>query len=60
MCQLFHDFSDQIVRHDNSSVHMQGLVLAMGPVLDPAGFIDLHGNGLTPSKIDGFLSEPSL
>jgi len=36
------------------------LVLATVPVLDPAGFIGLHGNGLTPSKIDDFLSEPSL
>jgi len=24
-CQLCHDFSDQIVRHDNPSVHVQGL-----------------------------------
>jgi len=23
-CQLLLDFSDQIVRHDNSSVHVQG------------------------------------
>jgi hypothetical protein len=37
------------------------LVLAMVPVLDPvAGNIGLHGNGLTPSKIDDFLSELSL
>jgi hypothetical protein len=36
------------------------LVLATVPVLGPAGFIGLHGNGLTPSKIDDFLSEPSL
>jgi len=36
------------------------IVLATVPVLDPAGFIDLRGNGLTPSKIDDFLSEPSL
>jgi len=36
------------------------LVLATDPVLDPAGFIGLRGNGLTPSKIDDFLSEPSL
>jgi len=35
------------------------LVLATVPVLDPAGFIGLRGNGLTPSKIDDFLSEPS-
>jgi len=35
-------------------------VLATGPVLDPAGFIGLRGNGLTPSKIDDFLSEPPL
>jgi len=34
--------------------------LAMVPVLDLAGFIGLSGNGLTPSKIDNFLSEPSL
>jgi len=32
------------------------LVLATVPVLDPAGFIGLRGNGLTPSKIDDFLS----
>jgi len=36
------------------------VVLAMVPVLDLAGFIGLSGNGLTPSKIDNFLSEPSL
>jgi len=36
------------------------VVLATVPVLDPAGFIGLRGNGLTPSKIDDFLSEPSL
>src|SRR5882757_9822566 len=36
------------------------IVLATGPVLDPAGFIGLRGNGLTPSKIDDFLSAPSL
>jgi len=36
------------------------LVLATVPVLDPAGFIGLCGNGLTPSKIDDFFSEPSL
>ena len=36
------------------------LVLATVPVLDPAGTIGLRGNGLTPSKIDDFLSEPSL
>jgi hypothetical protein len=36
------------------------VVLATGPVLDPAGFIGLCGNGLTPSKIDDFSSEPSL
>jgi len=36
------------------------LVLATVPVLDPAGIIGLRGNGLTPSKIDDFLSEPSL
>jgi len=36
------------------------LVLATVPVLDPAGFIGLRGNGLTPSKIDDFFSEPSL
>jgi hypothetical protein len=35
------------------------LVLAMVPVLDPAGFIGLRGNSLTPSKIDDFLSTPS-
>jgi len=37
-----------------------GVVLATVPVLDPAGIIGLRGNGLTPSKIDDFLSEPSL
>jgi len=36
------------------------VVLATVPVLDPAGNIGLRGNGLTPSKIDDFLSEPSL
>jgi hypothetical protein len=36
------------------------LVLATVPVLDPAVIIGLRGNGLTPSKIDDFLSEPSL
>jgi len=30
------------------------LVLAMVPVLDPAGFIGLCGNGLTPSKLTIF------
>ena len=34
------------------------IVLATVPVLDPAGFIGLRGNGLTPSKIDDFLSAP--
>jgi len=34
------------------------LVLAKVPVLDPAGFIGLGGNGLTPSKIDDVLSAP--
>jgi len=37
-----------------------GLVLATVPVLDPAGIIGLRGNGLTPSKIDDFLTKPSL
>ena len=36
------------------------VVLATVPVFDPAGIIGLRGNGLTPSKIDDFLSEPSL
>ena len=36
------------------------LVLATVPVLDAASFIGLRGNGLTPSKIDDFLTEPSL
>jgi hypothetical protein len=36
------------------------LVLATVPVLDLAGIIGLCGNGLTPSKNDDFLSEPSL
>ena len=36
------------------------LVLATVPVLDPTGIIGLRGYGLTPSKIDDFLSEPSL
>jgi hypothetical protein len=35
-------------------------VLATVAVLDPAGIIGLCGNGLTPSKIDDFLSEPSI
>jgi len=34
------------------------LVLVTVPVLDPAGFIGLRGNGLTPSKINDFLSAP--
>jgi len=38
----------------------QVLVLATVPGLDPAGFIGLRGNRLTPSTIDDFLSEPSL
>jgi hypothetical protein len=37
-----------------------GVVLATVPVLDPAGFIGLRGNDLTPSKIDDFLCEQSL
>jgi len=41
-------------------LRMSQVVLATVPVLDPAGFIGLHGNSLTPSKIDNFLSEPSL
>jgi hypothetical protein len=36
------------------------VVLATGPVLDPAGFIGPRSDGLTPSKIDDFLSELSL
>jgi hypothetical protein len=39
---------------------MGDATLATGPVLDLAGFIGLRGNGLTPSKIDDFSSEPSL
>jgi hypothetical protein len=39
---------------------VMGIVLATVPVLDPAGFIGLCGNGLTLSKIDDCLSEPSL
>jgi hypothetical protein len=35
------------------------LVLATVPVLDPAGFIGLCGNGLTPLKINDFLCAPS-
>jgi hypothetical protein len=41
-------------------VHAVSVVLATVPVLDPAGNIGLRGNGLTPSKIDDFLSKPSL
>jgi len=41
-------------------MYLTGLVLATVPVLDPAGIIGLRGNGLTPSKIDDFLTEPSL
>jgi hypothetical protein len=33
------------------------LVLATIPYLEPAGFIDLCGNGLTTSKIKDFQSE---
>jgi len=36
-------------------MHLE-VVLATVPVLYPAGIIGLHGNGLTPSKIDDFLS----
>jgi hypothetical protein len=36
------------------------LVLAMVPVVDPASFIGLRGNGLTPLKINNFPSEQSL
>jgi hypothetical protein len=38
-------------------VSVKAFVLATVPVLDPAGFIGVHGNGLTASKIDDFLSE---
>jgi hypothetical protein len=48
-------YSDTIAIGDTPYV-----VLATGPGLDPSGFIGLRGNGLTPSKIDDFLSEPSL
>jgi hypothetical protein len=41
------------------NVKAKKIVLATVPVLDPAGFIGLHGNGLTPSKINDFLSAPS-
>jgi hypothetical protein len=42
------------------AVMEQRLVLAIVPVLDLAGFTGLCGTSLTPSKIDDFLSEPSL
>jgi hypothetical protein len=45
---------------DFLSTDWDNIMLAMVPVLDPAGFIGLRGNGLTPSKIDDFLSKPSL
>jgi len=41
-------------------VSVNVFVLAMVPVLDLAGFIGLRGNGLTASKIDDFLSEPTF
>jgi len=41
-------------------MHIVPVVLATVPVLDPAGFIGLRGNGLTRSKIVDFLTEPSL
>jgi len=37
-----------------SSLLLFSLALSMVPVLDPAGFIGLSGNGLTPLKIDDF------
>ena len=50
--------------HRMAKVHdfleMWQVVLATVPVLDPAGIIGLLGNGLTPSKIDDFICEPSL
>jgi len=39
---------------------MAHLVLAMVPVLEPAGFKGLCGNVIAQSKIDDLLSEPSL
>jgi hypothetical protein len=36
------------------------LLLATDPVLDQAGFIGLHGNGLTPLKIDDISCDPTL
>jgi hypothetical protein len=47
------------VWHSTYAAYVE-LVLATVPVLDPAGFIGLSGNGLTQSKIDDFLSEQSL
>jgi len=48
------------IKFNKDATRWLGVVLATVPVLDPAGFIGLCGNGLTPSKIDDFLSEPSL
>jgi len=44
----------------SQTCHQHFLLLATVPVLDPAGFIGLHGNGIATSKIDDFSSEPSL
>jgi hypothetical protein len=45
--------------HCGETIELE-VVLAAGPVLDPASFIGLRGNGLTTSKIDDLLSEPLL
>jgi hypothetical protein len=48
------------IDHMSEWAHWVCILLATGPVLDPAGYIGLRGHGLTASKIDDFLSEPSL
>jgi hypothetical protein len=48
------------IERDESTLCSCKLVLAMVPVLDPAGIIGLRGNSLTLSNIVDFSSEPSL
>jgi hypothetical protein len=51
---LFDNYAQSVVAEED----VAWLVLGTIPVLDPAGFIGLRGNGLNPSKIDDFLSTP--
>jgi hypothetical protein len=67
-CQMIHFVSSTSVCqwiflwHHSPFLQNTSLNVVLGTVsvLDLAGFIGLHGNGLTPSKFDDFLSEPSL